>query len=468
MKTSHANALRSFAQDVQWLLTLRLGVQFVTTWLFVWGVTVLALRIFGVQNTFWLLFGLAGIFPLLLFAAWRARQQRPAFEKLRANYDRLNACGGMVMAQETADMAEWLEQLPKAVVPKLRWHSGRAMLLLCVAALFAATALLLPERLTQLGKGHALEIGPIVEQLQAEVKLLAQEKIVPDQKADDLQKQLSQLQKDSSGYDPSKTWEALDHIKQANNDAAKQAAEEAVKKTESLTEAETLAKAMQQAAEMGMESATASQAAQDLASMLNAAKLEEGIFNGQIPPELLAGLNGLDKAQMEKLAQALALNKGALSNTMSNLANMKMIDAATLAKMLAAGNKPKSDCDGLALYLSQCKGGNCQSELLFSWLRKRSRGGPGGGGPEAPMDWDNDTSEANLKFQAHALPPSTHMEDAQMVGVSKAAPELAKNNLAVEHGALDGTLASGGSAHAQVVLPEHRQAVQNFFKRDEK
>ena len=467
MKTSHSAALQSFARDLQWLLAARLGVQFATVWFFVWGVVVLALRIFGTQDTFWLALGLFGIIPLILFSIIRARQLKPEFSKMRASYDRLNACGGVVMSEEAADMGAWVAQLPAAVVPKFRWHSGRAMLLLGGSALFAATALLLPERLTKLGQNQSLAIGQIVEQLQAEVKMLAQEKIVPDKKADDVQKQLSQLQKDSSSYDPNKTWEALDHIKQANNDAAKSAAEEAINKTESLTQAETLAKAMQQAAESGMEAATASQAAQDLASMLNAAKLEEGIFNGKIPPELLANLSGLNKEQMEKLAKALELNKGALSLTMSNLANLKMIDAATLAKLQAAGNKSKSNCDGLALYLSQCKGGNCDSEVLFSWLLKKKNGG-GRGGPGADMTWDNETSEQDQKFQEHALPPSPHLDDAQLVGVSKAAPELAKNDVAVQSGALDNAVAGGGSAHAQVILPEHRQAVQKFFKRDEK
>ena len=463
MKTSHAQALQSFARDLQWLLAFRLGVQLVTVWFFVWGVVVLVLRIFETQNTFWLAFGLLGIVPLILFSALRARRLQPEFAKVRANYDRLNACGGVIMSEETADMDAWLAQLPEAVVPKFHWHSGRALLALCVSTLFTATVLLLPERLTNFSLHRPLEIGQVVQQLQAEVKTLAQEKIVPDKKADDLQKQLSQLQKDSSSYDPNKTWEALDHIKQANNDAAKQAADEALQKTGLLTEAETLAKAMQSAAENGMEEATASQAAQDLASMLNTAKLEDGILNGQIPPELLAGLNGLNKEQMEKLVKALELNKGALSMTMSNLANLKLIDPATLAKCQNAGQNP--DFAGLALYLSQCKGGNCDSDWLFSWLSKRGRGGPGGGGPEAPMDWDNDTSEANLKFQAHALPPSSHLDNAQLVGVSKAAPELS-GNVSVQSGALDNAVASGGSAHAQIILPEQRQAVQNFFKRD--
>jgi hypothetical protein len=464
MKYSHPKALHAFADRLVLVLILRAMVQTMTVWFFVWGVFVLALRISGVQNDSWLALGVFGFVPLAILFGLRERRRQPAFDKIRANYDRMNGCGGVIMSAAAADMGAWLERLPAAAVPQFRWHSGRPLLLLFVAALFAATALLLPERLTNFAFHRPLEIGPIVEQLQAEVKTLAQEKIVPDPTAAELQKQLAQLQKDSSSYNPNKTWEALDHIKQSNADAAKQAAEEALQKTESLTEAETLAKAMEQAAENGMEEATAAQAAQDLASMLNAAKLEDGILNGKIPPELLAGLNGLNREQMEKLVKALELNKGALSMTMSNLANLKMIDPATLAKLQNAGHNP--DFGGLATYLSQCPGGKCDSEVLFSWLRKRSRGGPGGGGPEAPMDWDNDTSEANLKFKEHALPPSAHLDDAQLVGVSKGAPELSANEAAAQHGALDNAAASGGSAHAQVILPEQRQAVQNFFKRD--
>src|SRR6267142_2196429 len=113
MKTSHAKALQSFARDLQRLLALRLMVQMATVWLFVWGVIVLALRIFGTLNTFWLVLGLFGIAPLALLAAWRAKKQRAAFTKIRASYDRLNACGGVVMSEEAADMGTWLAQLPE-------------------------------------------------------------------------------------------------------------------------------------------------------------------------------------------------------------------------------------------------------------------------------------------------------------------------------------------------------------------
>jgi hypothetical protein len=458
---SHSRALKIFDQRFARLLALRGAVQWITLWFFVWGVAVLAIRFSGVHQTDWLVFGSLAIFPLILFAIFRAQKQKPDFTKIRASYDQLNFCGGVMMAEEIADMRAWQSQVSIASAPKLRWRSGRALLLLAVSALFVATALLLPERLTKFSNSRALEIGKIVQQLQAEVKTLTQEKILPDQKSNDLQKQLSQLQKDSSGFDPNKTWEALDHIKQADSDLAKQAADEALKKTESLTEAETLAKAMQSAAENGMDPATASQAAQDLASMLNDAKLEDGILNAQIPPELLASLNGLNQEQMQKLLQALELNKNALGLTVSNLANLKMIDPATLAKLANSSHTP--DFAALANYLSQCKGGNC--DALFSWLRH----GKGGsrGGPGADITWNDGASEKDLKFQEHALPPSSKLDDAQLVGVSKAAPQWSANNISAQHGALDNAVASGGSAHAQIVLPEQRQAVQNFFKRTE-
>lgn len=206
MQTSHAQALQSFARDLQWLLAFRLWVQMVTVWFFVWGVAVLALRFIGTHHFFWPTLGLVGIAPLALLAGLRARKQRAGLANIRASYDHLNACGGVIMSEEVANMSGWLVQLPEAAVPKLRWHSARALVLLSISALFVATAVLLPERLTRLSGHRPLEIGQIVEQLQAEVKTLAQEKILDENKADDLQKQLSQLQKDSLGYDPNKTW----------------------------------------------------------------------------------------------------------------------------------------------------------------------------------------------------------------------------------------------------------------------
>ena len=462
MNPSHAQALQSFARKMKLLLMLRAAMQTATAWFFIWGVVVLAIRIAGGQHTEWLALGTLGFMPLAVIAGARALSRLPALARVRASYDQLKACGGVIMSEEAADMSAWQARLPAPAAPKLRWHSRQTTLLLGLSVAFTVVALSLPERLTHLTNRHSLEISQIVGQLQAEVKTLQQEKIVEDKTAEDLQKQLAQLKQDASALDPNKTWEALDHIKQTDSDAAKQAAEEALTKLSELSQAETVARAMDQAADSGMNADTATQAARDLASMLNAAKLEDGVLKGRIPPELLSDLNGLNKEQLEKLMQALELNKSSLGLTVSNLANLKLIDAAMLAKCQHAGQCLNPDA--LAAFLCTCTNG---AEALAA-CNLLGKGGPGGGGPAAPMTWDNNTSEKDTKFQEHALPPTAHLSDAQLVGVSRAAPELSGNDVAVEHGVLANAAGSGGSAHAQTILPEHRQAVQNFFKRVEK
>jgi hypothetical protein len=364
------------------------------------------------------------------------------------------------MAEEVSDMAQWQSQLPSPAVPAVRWRNGRSVGLLSMSAVFAVGILLLPDRLTILHASQPLEIGKLVGELKAEVQTLKDEKILEERKADETQKQLANLEEKSSGLDPSKTWEALDHIKESDADLAKQAAEEALNKMATLSAAQTLASAMQQAADDGMRDDIATHAAEDLASLLKSAKLEEGLLKSDIPKELLDQLNGMNKEELSKLLSAIQFNKNNLNKTMANLKNLRLIDAKSLSQCQGAGTC--TNCNALAAYLCTCT--NASSCNLASLCY--GRGGPGGGGGTGPMTWQDKSSEDNVKFKENALPPSSHLSDAQFVGVSKSAPELSANDLAAEHGALAAAQASGGSANSQVILPQHRQAIQRYFKRD--
>jgi hypothetical protein len=82
------------------------------------------------------------------------------------------------------------------------------------------------------------------------------------------------------------------------------------------------------------------------------------------------------------------------------------------------------------------------------------------------MTWKEESSDDGARFKEEALPPSAQLSDAQFIGVTRAAPELSGDDVAVEHGALSGARGSGGAAHSQVILPRHKQTVRNFFKRD--
>jgi hypothetical protein len=227
-----------------------------------------------------------------------------------------------------------------------------------------------------------------------------------------------------------------------------------------LSAAQTLASAMEQASKDGMRDDIATHAAEDLASLLKSAKLEDGLLKADIPKELLDQLNGMNKEQLQKLLSAIQFNKNNLNNTMLNLKNLRLIDAKSLSQCQANGTC--TNCNALAAYLCTCT--NAHNCNLISLCY--GKGGPGGGGGTGPMTWQEKSSEDNVKFKENALPPSSHMQDAQFVGVSKSAPELSANDLAAEHGALAAAQASGGSANSQVILPQHRQAIQRYFKRD--
>jgi hypothetical protein len=458
---SHSAALHEFARKLSLLLMFRGALRWATAWFFVWGVVVLAARFAHLLNVQTLLLGLIGAVPLAIVAAAREYRKRVAFPSVRAAYDGLNQCGGVIMAEETAEMADWQNALPNASVPKLRWRGGRPLGMFGLSAIFVAVTLLLPERITSLAAAKPLEIGKLVGELHAELETLKQEKILESNKADEMQKQLDKLREQSSALDPNKTWEALDHIRQSNSDLARQASEEAIAKTTQLTEAQTLASALQMAMDAGLDSQTATRAAQDLASMLKSAKLEQGLLNGEIPPELLSQLSSLSKEDLEKLAGAIQFNKSGLSKTVAKLANLKLIDAKSLSQCKNAGQCPNPQA--LAAYL--CENTNCNSFAAAAGAY--GRGGIDRGRGDAPMTWKDESSEQGAKFKEEALPASDRFNDSQFVGISKTAPQLSGDDVATEHGALASASASGGGAHSQVVLPRHKQAVRNFFKRTE-
>ena len=460
---SHTQALKSFSLRLSLLLMFREAVRWAAAWLFLWGVVVLATRISGVPSQLWMQLGLLGALVPMAIVAFLAWRRAPKLHHVRATYDQVNHCGGVLMAEEVADMSAWQSALPEANVPQLRWRGGKTFGLLSLAALFALATLLFPQSWTSLAAQKPLEIGKLISELQAEVKTLEQEKILEQPKANELQKQLSHLEQKSSALDPNKTWEALDHIKESNSELAKQATEEALNKLASLSQAQSLASAMEQASEAGMGPEAATQAARDLAGLMKGAKLQDGVMKVEIPPELLSQLDGLSKEDMEKLLGAIQFSKTGLGKTITNLANLKLIDPKALGQCNGAGNC--TNCSALAAYLSTCTNGGACSAAIAAWCR----GGLTRGDQPAdtPMIW-SDVDENGAKFKENALPSSSRLSDAQLVGVSRTAPDLAGDDVTVEHGALASAKSSGGSANSQVILPRHKQAVQKFFKRDEK
>lgn len=267
--------------------------------------------------------GLLGCVPMALAALVFEWRRRPGDNALRAVCDRHNHAGGLVMAGREATAAGWDRQLPALVVPTVRWQGRRTLGFFAAALLFAALALAIPDRYAALGRQRALDIGQTVEELETQIQALQDEKILKDQKAAELKQELAKLADTATGNDPAKTWEALDHLKSANTDLAKQAAEEAIAKTAKLTQAETLAAATSKLPDTAAGHETATKAMQELASLLQSAKLDAGLLGVELPPGLLeaAKAGGLTPEQLKELMKKLQASKSDLSSSLKNSAN---------------------------------------------------------------------------------------------------------------------------------------------------
>jgi hypothetical protein len=218
------------------------------------------------------------------------------------------------------------------------------------------------------------------------------------------------------------------------------------------------------AASSNLNEQVTAQAMKELGAMLQNARLEEGASRGSIPPDLLAALsqNNLSPEQLNQLLQAIHSGKGRIGQALTNLADLKLIDATLLGK--CAGACQGGNTNGLAAFLSECDSTNAVVGLQVSY----GRGGRDRGRGDAPMTWSEGTSEDDARFKEQVL-PRTALPDPQsapLVVISRSAPQLTDARETTEAGALNPSARGGGSAQSQAVLPRHQPAVTRYFKRE--
>ncbi|NBV23532.1 MAG: hypothetical protein EBS05_16635 [Proteobacteria bacterium] len=457
-------AVREFAQHLAHLLMFRTALRYGTVWLLAVGVAVLVARVTGFVASHWLISGLIGLVPVIAWAAWMEWQRRPQLAVVRAAMDRHNHSGGLLMAAAQADVSSWQANAPVAR-PIVRWNSGRPITLFAAAGLFLGASMLMPERFIVGAAQRPLDVGKLVTELTAQITALEEEKILKEDKALELKKELARLGKESAAKDPAKTWESLDHLKQSNSDLAKQAAEEAIQKTDAMKQAETLAAALGLLPDSA--SSLLERAMQDMASLLQQAKLEQGLLAAKLPEELLkAAKDGkLTPEQLKELMKALQSNKEKLGECLNKLANLKLIDPKLLEACKNAGQCPNPK--GLADFLAE-NGANLDSILLVVQSYGAGQGGVDRGRGDAPLTWTDPSDESGMKFKDTALPMGqlNGLKDAQLVGISRSAPDVTGDKETASAGALAGAEAGGGAANVQQLLPRHKGAVQRYFKRE--
>src|SRR5215475_10504352 len=456
----HDQSIRRFIRRLALLLAFRQSLTFVTVWCFLWGAVALVLRAASATTRRQLLWGAIGIAVAAIAAAVVSRRRLPSRDSVRAMLDSRNDCGGLLMAGADADLGAW--RIPEITSPRLRWRKARAFGLLAASSAFVLISLLAPVRFAVTGVARPMDVSHEVENLSAQIEALKEAQVIEEAKAEALEQKLDQLGQEASGEDPAKTWEALDHLNDAVEKAAKEAAEAASARRERLARAEALAEGLMAGGDQ-LDSKTMTEAMRTLGEMTRQAVKENDSLAGDLAPETLEAIkSGSLKAEhLKDLSKALSQNKSALNQKLSKLSKSGMINPNALKGGAQANRRDNS---GLARFLKENAEKMSVDEATLQW--RQGKGGVDRGRGDAAMTWTDGSSEKDARFKEKVLPPSSvaGLNDSQLVGLSASAPTVDTSGVAA-HGVLNSAASGGGSAYTQTILPRHRGAVKRYFDR---
>ena len=183
----------------------------------------------------------------------------------------------------------------------------------CYAASCSFFAFVVPAQFLEQPNSQRLVVAEEVEKLASKIEVLKEEHILPPQKAEAMEQALDELRRNAAGNDPSKTWEALDHLEQALAKAAAEAAEDKARAAEKAAQAEELAAALDKAHSQ-MAAAELTKAMKLLADDVKMAAEENESVEGALAEAMkqLAEGGQLDPAQLAELAQAWAIAREAI------------------------------------------------------------------------------------------------------------------------------------------------------------
>lgn len=449
------------------VLVLRRFARWCTPWWFLWGATILTMRAVWDTSLQIAAIGLVGLPCLALLAYWRERQRFPDPARALALVDGRCRVGGLLMATGDGVATDaWANAAQAGQPPQVHWRFRRLAALQAVGVLFLLLCLFLPaSHLIAAPEEHSvLDLSALVAEYQAQIETLAKENVLSSQEEAELLAMAQRLAKERSANDPEMAWEALDKLRDALDEKARDAAQRALEEMVDAEQARDILQQLAAAARNGNltpdEAAAATKAlaaqlaaqpgGEELAKQL-AAAAAKGNLNAADLQRLAEGaaqLAAIPEGQLKRLA-AQGMVQGGEQGMGEALAKKRACAQQALADFLAKGGGGQGE-QALALAVGQCEG----------WGVDR---GPG----HAPLTWTKGSSEEGVQFKETVLPGQlpSQQDQTYRIGSDTVAPKVVDGPEGTASGSLAGAAAGGGSARIHQVLPRHRQAVGTYFQR---
>lgn len=454
-------AVRRVQRSIMKAIVLQWTVVLLTIWFFVWGISVLILRIaLGIDG--YLLYGAIGIPVILIVSCFLARRKLPTSEQIRAKLDAMNSDGGILMIDAEEDFKEWSGEVVVSNLPIASWHNNRVAVAFAAACFFVLVAFFMPQPKLPVFKSKTLAIDELIESLQAKVELINQEEIIDDERTADINENLEKIAEDAEDGDPMKTWEALDHIADSLKSISNDASEDIMKMLFDATAMDALAESLQKAIDEQGLSAEINKAIEEMAALMANKELLNAL-DGMISAELAEALQKLELSpeQLKELAKALKECKGESLDKMCKLCDASMVDPDMLKKCKGVANDKDS---ALMAFLDE--NASDVSSLLAACMMP-GNGGVSRGRGDAPLTWKDGCDENGVGFKEEVIQPFAPggLENSKLVGISKGAPTANDTPVTVTGGELENAAIGGGGAHKQRVLPQHKHVVMKYFDR---
>jgi hypothetical protein len=415
----------------------------------------------------WPLLALPPLAALLGTArAWR--RLRVSTAAAAALLDARAAAGGLVVSAGLPGWEAWRPRLGALPQPAVRWQGQRLWRATAVAALFAAAAWLLPDRLPPSPPDRPLRLGGSVEQLRAQLDTLA-DTTLDAAAARELEEELTALEEAARADDPAAAWDTLDQLAARLREAAAESGDAALDDWRQLDSLAAMTDALQAAAAAEtLAGGALSNALQRLGAALQEALGESAspLPAMEMPAawrEALAA--GLANTQLlAQLSRQLQACKGASLTNLMRLCDARLVDARLL-EACQGGSCTNAGEAALAALLGSCQGdGSAAVAGLDSGLP--GRGGVTRGPGAAPMQFGPQSDAANAAFVPQQLASASlgDLRKTRLQGLMLDAP-LTDPQAPAAAGALAGAAPGGGNAHRRELLPHHRRVARAYFER---
>ena len=449
-----------------------------TLWTFLWGSSVVMLRLTWDIPSTQLLWGALGYIAALLYAFRKATHEQPPQQQVRAILDRYNEMGGLLMVQHEANIGAWTRHTKNIKRPHIAWRSGPAWGMFALALAFLTAGALIPTPVKSNTTKHTLMINDQVEQLGKQIKVLAQEQIINQQEAQRAKKQLSQIQKEASGREPTKTWQALDKMAQKHKQQAEKAAQKTLSEAEKWNQvqkmAEQLKRSLEKMAQQQSTSKKQNSSTSQPTSKQSAQKSQHQMSAAQ--------RKALQK-QMRKLAKmiqkALKANPSMAKHwPKSLLKSLKKMPSRTIklsAKQLKMLMKMKMKKTTKSAKMCKKAGGGKLAKLFMagmlskSTLKTHARLGKGpfiSRGPgHAALSWRHFTAKKGVKFKEKVLPKAqlNALTQSNLIKLSTGKHQKTNSSYVPSTGQLKHAHVDQNQAHTHKILPRYRGTIQRFF-----